>query len=647
MVASNQRTVVPETYKTFASYLLLKEIPADPLGHLFRAGKFNSAGINRTVWLRVFDHPAIPRDDVISAFDRTVRISDSVQSSSVPSGVECVDEDGIPAMATDYVPSQPLSLLIDRAAQERFPVAIDNALLIAEKISAALCAALAVEMDGQRVVHGFLDPSLIFITYDGEAIVTGFGIGEELLDLADDAESAAEIETYLAPEVVETRAPSSSGDVYSLGSILFCLLTGSPLPAAPEDRWRAIVDATVVQEGVPLPSDVRAVLERALAPRPENRFGSAADFKKELDRLLYGGAYSPTTFNLALFVDRLFRSEIEAEEEQIAAERKIDVGPYLKPVVDPEAIMESPSSGEQHSRAGRGLWIGAGVVAAAATALILWFTIGRGSSVPPPPPTPTAEEIAAQRRAQDEKMRKLAEALVSDMMAEKEEEIRQELTARQEKIEELQRRLADSERRASQGQSDSEEEHRREELQRQIAAEEEAKLQQEADLEAEHIQAAEAAQLEAELQSVASPPPPEEATAVAETRPPPRPTISPTAAAPLQPTDAVPPSVVAENDFVDPSNVDTLPVILKEAPVAWPRAALHSRRRGIVILQATVNAKGAVEDLTVLRADHEGFGIPQAVMDAVRKYRFRPATKDDVRVKTRVTVTKAYRFVTR
>ena len=81
--------------------------------------------------------------------------------------------------------------------------------------------------------------------------------------------------------------------------------------------------------------------------------------------------------------------------------------------------------------------------------------------------------------------------------------------------------------------------------------------------------------------------------------------------------------------------------------MTWPRAALHSQRRGVIILRATVNAKGAVEELEVLRADHEGFGIPQAVKDAVMKYRFKPASKDGVLVTTHVTVTKPYRFVAR
>jgi TonB family protein len=233
-------------------------------------------------------------------------------------------------------------------------------------------------------------------------------------------------------------------------------------------------------------------------------------------------------------------------------------------------------------------------------------------------------------------MRELAEGLVAEMMAEKEEEIRQELLDRQAKIDELQRRLADSERLAQQGQVSSDDVRRREELQRQIAAEEEAQRQ----LEADRQQAAE----EAQRQAVAY----QTATAAAEaaasaTPPPPR--LSPTAVPTPVPTALM--RVVKEDSFIGSTEVDALPVIIKESPVTWPRAALHSQRHGVVILRATVNSTGTVEDVEVLRADHEGFGIPQAVMDAVMQYRFKPATKDGVLVKTHVTVTKAYRFVAR
>ena len=93
-------------------------------------------------------------------------------------------------------------------------------------------------------------------------------------------------------------------------------LPASPLPAEPEARTEAIANARMAYDEEAVPDDIKALLSRSLADRPQDRFSSASDFKKELDRLLYGGAYSPTTFNLALFMDRLFRSEMEAEDRR-------------------------------------------------------------------------------------------------------------------------------------------------------------------------------------------------------------------------------------------------------------------------------------------------------------------------------------------
>jgi TonB family protein len=104
---------------------------------------------------------------------------------------------------------------------------------------------------------------------------------------------------------------------------------------------------------------------------------------------------------------------------------------------------------------------------------------------------------------------------------------------------------------------------------------------------------------------------------------------------------------VVENSFVDPTQVDSPPAVLKKSPVVWPRAAIYSRRQGVVVLQVTVDATGSVETLKVLRADHEGFGIPQAVKDAVRNYRFKPGTKDGVRIKTHYSIVARYDFTGR
>ena len=642
-----------EAYSVFASYLRFKEVVSDPLGHLYRAGEIDASGVQRAVWLRVFDQPIIEAADIIAGFDRANAIADAVQSTNVARADFAVD-DGTPAMATDFVASQPLSRVLDHITKEQFPISVDNALLIAEKIALALSATLTAEIDGERVVHGFLHPSLVFVTNDGEGIVTGFGVAEQLLTLIDDQFSADVIQPYLAPEVLQTRGASRQGDVYSLGAILFHLLTGATLPTAIDERAGAIAAANFAFEEEAIPDDIRELLQRALAPHPEERFRSAADFKKELGRLLYGGGYSPTTFNLALFMDRLFRPEIEAEEADFASELATDVGPYLAPTVTPEPVLDSIDSGP--ALKGRGLWIGLGVAGAAAIAAMLWLTVFRGPTTPPPPPMPTAEAIAAERLAQNEKMRELAEGLVAEMMAQKEEEIRGELVARQAKIDELQRRLTESENRAQQGQLTGEDAQKLEELQRQIATEEETQRQREAELEAERLLATEEAQQQAMARQTATAAV-EAATLAATTATstptfPPTPTSAPTAI-PIEAPTPRPRTVeragpsVEENSFVDPTEVDSPPAILRKSPVTWSRTAILSRRKGVVVLQATVNAKGLVEDVTILRADHEGFGIPQAVMDAVMKYRFKPGSKNGVPVKTHFSISARYDFTDR
>lgn len=113
------------------------------------------------------------------------------------------------------------------------------------------------------------------------------------------------------------------------------------------------------------------------------------------------------------------------------------------------------------------------------------------------------------------------------------------------------------------------------------------------------------------------------------------------------PTPTATATAVVENSFWEPSAVDTLPVVLKTAPVAWSRSALYSRRKGVVIVQATVNADGLVEEVKVLRSDSDGFGILQSVVEAVRKYRFKPGMKDGVKITTYATVTQPYHFVVR
>jgi TonB family protein len=125
----------------------------------------------------------------------------------------------------------------------------------------------------------------------------------------------------------------------------------------------------------------------------------------------------------------------------------------------------------------------------------------------------------------------------------------------------------------------------------------------------------------------------------------PLPTAVPTAAPiPTRPAAEEAAPAVSFGDFVPPEQVDNRPVVIKSQALEWPRNAARSKRKGLVIVELTVNASGGVEDVAILRADHTGWGIPEAAQEAAAGYRFKPGTKDGVAVTTKAFVTWRYDF---
>jgi TonB family protein len=299
------------------------------------------------------------------------------------------------------------------------------------------------------------------------------------------------------------------------------------------------------------------------------------------------------------------------------------------------------------------LWavIGA-LVVVGVVAAVLWFGRGIIPHQQPAEPTPTAAEIAAQRQAQEDRLRTLTQEMVQTMMAEREEEIREELVARQQRIEELQRRLQQSERRAAQSASAAADEAETQEaLKREIEQQEEAQRAQQDALETERQKSLEDAgetAIIAATGAAAGGQEPAAAEGVPDTAAKAS-TVVPTASPAPSPT--TPPLITekpspapAFGAFVDPDEADTLPVVVKSQALEWPRNAARSKGKGVVVVQLTVNAEGGVDDVEVLRADHEGWGIPEAALDAAAGYRFKPGTKDGVAITTHAYVTWRYDF---
>jgi len=613
-------------YTTFGNFLLLKQRSQDGLGTLWRAGEMERSGFKRIAWLRRFDNPALDRELLAAEAPHINQFAAGFRATNVVRNAVCGVERRTFFLAWDYQPSQPLDQVLGRVVDEQFPVPTDNALLIAEKLAAALTAALAVSYRGEPMVHGFLLPHFVLIGNDGEAGLAGLGLGRALLANLGRTGVRETATPYLAPEVLESGTPTRAGDVYSLGAILFHLLCGEALPADPAARGAALSAPELGFGEGPVPADILQVLQRALADAPERRYPSAVEFKRELEKLLYGGAYSPTTFNLALFMDRLYRSQIEEEDREVQREKGIDVTPFLHP---PREELSAPEPVARADRtAGRWpLYAALGAVAVL-LAVVGYLLVGRRSG--PPPLDADAQRQIVQQMVQEEVARKEA-----DLLGELQKE-RERLAEAERQLEEARKAAAGGRQRPSaDAQRQLEQQQRAVESLRQQQSQTEAQLsslrQQRAEPTVPRPAAAAAAP------AVAAPTSP---AVVATAAPVETPTAVPTVAPPTEP----PTPTLRENDFVDFTEVEAPP-----QPVHAPTPTLRmtdSQRRSTmagaqtVILSALVNARGEVEDVKVLRGYSVArLGIDEECVAALRQYRFRPATKNGVKVKTWTTVT--------
>jgi len=188
---------------------------------------------------------------------------------------------GRPYIAMEYHEGGSLR---DRLAREG-PLPLGEVLEVGGKVAGALAAAHEA-----GIVHRDVKPQNILMSRFGEPALSDFGIAT-LLDGAEfPIHDDAFTPHHAPPEVLEGQPPSPASDIYSLGSTLYQLLTGQ-LAHREGERGVTPHQPGIASEEPPdpahsgVPAPVMEVMRKAMARRPEDRFGSALSFAERLQRL--------------------------------------------------------------------------------------------------------------------------------------------------------------------------------------------------------------------------------------------------------------------------------------------------------------------------------------------------------------------------
>jgi eukaryotic-like serine/threonine-protein kinase len=238
-----------------AHFKILEPLGAGGLGQVFRARDTN---LGRTVAIKVLPEIMPEHEAFLESLLVTSRRLMALSHPNIAMLFEIGQDANRPYLAFEFVQGQPLgSLITGRALHVR------RALEFGINLADALADAHAVDM-----VHGDIRPDTIMITPKDRAKFMNFGLARFTRGGATRLESAT---PYVAPEELAGHTGDPRSDIYSLGAVMFQMLTG-------RQRERGLV---LTGLNARVPPELEQVIGRMLAANIESRAQSAATIAAE------------------------------------------------------------------------------------------------------------------------------------------------------------------------------------------------------------------------------------------------------------------------------------------------------------------------------------------------------------------------------
>src|SRR5690242_17996856 len=291
--------------QTIGPYRILEAISSGGMGTVYKAVRDDEA-FQKYVAIKVIKR-GMDTDFIVQRFRNERQILANLEHPNIARLLDGgATGDGLPYLVMEYVEGQP----IDRYADE-------HGLAIPERLRLFRTVCAAVQYAHQNlVVHRDLKPSNILVTREGDPKLLDFGIAKLITPGGGPAEQTVTMMRFLtpdyaSPEQIRGEAITTVSDIYSLGVLLYKLLTGQrPYRVKtdnPDELARAICTetaerpSTALTRGGPvampvdaakaqkrLSGDLDNIVLMAMRKEPERRYASVEQFSEDIRRDLEG-----------------------------------------------------------------------------------------------------------------------------------------------------------------------------------------------------------------------------------------------------------------------------------------------------------------------------------------------------------------------
>jgi serine/threonine-protein kinase len=291
-------------------YLRLHRLGRGGMGEVWLGMRRSEGGFQRWVVLKRIRVDVVA-EDLLARFWAEARVAARLHHPNVVAVHDFGKFDGGWFIVMEYLAGVSLFDVLVRAYDEQKAIPPEVIVAVGEQVCRGLDCAHT-----HGVLHRDISPDNVIVTFDGETKVVDFGIAKEADRRDETSEGHADASLdltnpqtvpggiagkrrYLAPERLAGDPAGPESDIYSVALVMLEMF-GVALPECGADM--AGTPAPLSDAGLAAPGGIEAVLRRALAPHPKQRFRSAAAFGDELRLVLREmepvdlGAYARRTF---------------------------------------------------------------------------------------------------------------------------------------------------------------------------------------------------------------------------------------------------------------------------------------------------------------------------------------------------------------
>jgi len=593
-----------EEGERFGQYILKEHIATGGMAEIFKARMVGMEGFQKTVAIkRILPH-LTDNDEFVTMFIDEAKLAAQLNHNNIIHIYDLGKIDRSYYIAMEFIEGHDLRSILAKCKEKgvRFP--IPTALHVAILLASALDYAhhkRDFEDRALGLVHRDVSPQNVLISREGDIKLCDFGIAKAASKTSHTRAGALKGKLqYMSPEQAWGKNIDHRSDIFSLGLVLFEMLTGEKVFAG--DSELSILEQVRNPEVSPpsslnpeVPPEVDAIVLKALERNREDRYASAREMQDDMERSMGKHGWSAGAADLQSFIDELFQktgpaapAAAPSKAKKVKVKKAPPVAPppsekvekpegaapppdVIVPGPDTRAGMVSGASKPKEKAKKSPVVLIAGIGALIIVGIVLFFALrGGGEGAAPvvaPTPTPVAPPATP---TPTEELKEMVRQQAAAVVAAQEEQMRK--------------------------------------------------------------------RLEEEFPTPTPIPP----TVTPTETPTPAPTATPTPVpsatpTPVPPTPTpIPPTPtpsVREGEIVAAGPGVTSPVLIKSVTPVYPPLARRAKASGEVRLRALVGTDGAVEKVEILKVSRTGVGFEKSAERAVSQWRYRPATKRGVKVR--------------